>query len=397
MPKPNYAHVRRQTFAIADLEPAPYNARSITQEALAGLSRSIESFGLLALPVVNVAGGKARLVGGHQRVEAMRAAGVQSVECVVVDLDPTTERQANFALNNPHIEGSFVPELTRALLDEIAKSLPEDRAKDVQALRLDVLMRQVIRGAVQTEADRSVRDGKTADESVPAYPKSAASSKLGTIYALGQHRLHCGHLNAPGTLEAFGLERANLTVMSLIARQDLSLELIDVMLRHALSNTEGAIYVATSSDNLPRLQGRFVELGGHWSNTIVAFDPDVRSKTQSFPDATIPVIYGWPEGQAHAHYGGRDQGNVIRLTKRMAARLPVEVAVHAMLNSSTTGQLVLDPNADGGATVIAAQKTGRTLIGWVSSPREMDRVRRRWAEFEGGEGANWKAKTKAVD
>ncbi len=239
-------------------------------------------------------------------------------------------------------------------------------------------------------------DGKTADESVPAFSKSEAASKLGAIYALGQHRLHCGHLQAPGTLEAFGLERADATITSLIAKQDLSIDLIDVMLRHALSNTEGPIYVATSPSNLPRLQGRFTELGGHWSNTIVAFDPEVRSKTQAFPDAAIAIIYGWTEGQAHAYYGGRDQGNVIRLTQRLSSRLPVEVAVQAMLNSTTTGGVVLDPNADGGATVIAAEKTGRRVVGWVSSAREMDRVRRRWAEFVSGEGVNWKAKTKAV-
>ncbi len=392
----NYARVRRRIFQLSELEPAPYNARSITNEALAGLSRSIEGFGLLALPVVNVADGKARLVGGHQRVEALRKAGVESVECVVVEFDAATERQANFALNNPHIEGAFVPELTRALLDEIAKALPEDRAAEIQGLRLDVLMRQVIRGAQQSEGDRTVRDGKTSDEALPAYSKSEAVSKVGTVYALGEHRLHCGGLQAPGSLEAFGFQRANATVTSLIAKQDLSIDLIDVILRQALSNTEGAIYVATSTANLPRLHARFIELGGHWSNTIVAFDPNVRSKTLAFPDATIPVLYGWPEGQAHAYYGGRDQGNVVRLSQRMATRLPVEVAVRAMLNSTVTGGLVLDPNADGGATVIAAEKTGRRVLGWVSTAREMDRVRRRWAEFVGGAGANWRARTKAV-
>lgn len=70
--------------------------------------------------------------------------------------------------------------------------------------------------------------------------------------------------------------------------------------------------------------------------------------------------------------------------------------VKAIQNSTTTGQRVLDVLADGGTTLIAAEKTGRRLLGYVSSPREADRVRRRWAQFVHGEGADWKALTVAV-
>ena len=55
---------------IADLTPAPYNPRTISGEALAGLKTSVREFGDISGIVYNTRSG--HLVCGHQRLEALK-------------------------------------------------------------------------------------------------------------------------------------------------------------------------------------------------------------------------------------------------------------------------------------------------------------------------------------
>jgi DNA modification methylase len=57
---------------------------------------------------------------------------------------------------------------------------------------------------------------------------------------------------------------------------------------------------------------------------------------------------------------------------------------------------VLDAYMAHGATLIAAEKSGRKLIGYVGSAREMDRIRNRWTRFVHGPNADWRKKTGTV-
>lgn len=391
----DYARIKRRVFKIAELQDAPYNARSITQDALRGLTESLSRFGVLALPIVNVKHSPPRIVGGHQRIAALRQMGVEDVECVVVNFDEATERQANFTLNNPHIEGTFVPALTRELLEELAKACADqDLLPD---LRLDALLKQVVRNAEATTADKVVKVGKIEDDVSEPPAKSTAVSKAGQVYALGEHRILCGKLSAPGDIAALGVDRASMAFVTLTNLPDNpSAEILDVLIRHALQNTSGAVYLSTRTDTLPIVHARLVECGGHWSNTIVCYHEAAPSKKVPFNCVSTALVYGWPEGQQHPFYGGLSRGNVWKLKTPVGQHAPVEVAVQAIQDSSAAGQRVLDVMADGGTTLIAAEKTGRKLVGYVSSPREADRVRRRWSQFVHGEGADWKALTVSV-
>lgn len=396
-PVKNYARVRRQVFQLADLEVAPYNSRTITQEALKGLGESLAAFGVLAPPIVNVAGKKPRLVGGHQRVTQLEEMGATEAECIVVEFDELKEKRANFALNNKHIEGDFVPELTRALLDEIAQSAA-DAEGVMKSLRLDMLTKQIIRNASASAADLEVRTGQTEDDDIPPYSSSKALSKTGTIYKLGDHLLYCGRLAEPGDLNAFGVESADMALTIVAGKKQWTEDGLNVLLAHAIANTEGGIYFATNDAHLAQVQELFAGQGGYWSTTIVAYDPDLQAKkTQPLRNVSIPLIYGWRAGVIRHFYGNRSQGNAWKLKGRVTQNvLPVEAAVNAILNSTTVGQLVLDVNVTDGSTVIAAEKTGRKVVGIVPTPKDMDRVRRRWTEFAKGKKSKWQTATKAT-
>tara|TARA_R100001086_G_scaffold236587_1_gene160104 strand:+ start:1867 stop:3039 length:1173 start_codon:yes stop_codon:yes gene_type:complete len=389
--------VRRQVFAIEDLEPAPNNNRTITQEALRGLSTSLERFGLLALPIVNVRDGACRIVGGHSRIEALRREGVEEVECVVVKLSEKDERLANLALNNPLIEGDFVPGLTRELLEEIGTMVEEPEVLMAE-LRLDRLLRKTLKGATGGDAHFDVADGAVDDDEVPPYSKLRAASKMGSSYRLGDHVLQCNRLSEPFDVRDSGEEPAQMAITGIFTRKQWAAETIRTLLAHSLLNADGAVYVATTEQHFVNVIEHFLPAGSCTMQVLCVHEPG-RSPRAGVPYrvAAMPVLYGWRSGVAKAFYGGLEHGTSWPLRGKLpSGRMPVEFAVTAIQNSSAAGEIVLDPHVTDGSTVIAAEKTGRLLRGMVPNTKDMDRVRRRWAEFVKGPGADWKSMTPEI-
>lgn len=397
----SYARVQVERFKIADLQPAPYNARQITDVALQGLVSSMERFGVLALPVVNRRkDGSLRLIGGHQRVKGLQQEGVQEVDCVVVRFDDEKEQRANFALNNPHIEGTFVPEMTRDLLRQLDEAFGATTPAMMGDLRLDTLLKQVLREIGQTAGVDDVEThGKTLDDDVVSLGKSVSDSKPGAFYQLGLHRLYCGKLAEVGSLDGFEVEAADMGFSRFAATSEYGENYLAVYLGHLLANADGGVYVATSNARLAQVQRAFEALGGHWSNTLVCFDPATKGRAdEPFRDVSIPILYGWRDGVMRMFYGDRTQANCWHLKKTPPKDdVPVEAVVRHLFNSSKKGGVVLDVHADRGTTVIAAEKTGRRCIGYVASPRDMDRVRARWTRFVFGPDKNWKTVTNRVE
>ena len=144
--------MEREVVKISALKAAPYNPRQISGEALAGLSKSLERWGVVQEVVANKRTGY--IVGGHQRVAALKKMGVKEVPVVWVDLDDVEEKALNVALNNPHISGEF-DDTIAGLLTEIRDGIGPD---DFEALMLDDLLPQS-----EPEPDYSVLDDDELD------------------------------------------------------------------------------------------------------------------------------------------------------------------------------------------------------------------------------------------
>ena len=106
--------MQTEQVATADLAGmgAAYNPRKISAHDLKALRRSLREFGTVEPIVVNRR--SKTVVGGHQRVKAAEAEGIDSLPVVYVDLDETAERQLNLALNR--IAGEFDRESLAAIL-----------------------------------------------------------------------------------------------------------------------------------------------------------------------------------------------------------------------------------------------------------------------------------------
>ena len=116
------ADLKFKKFKIEQIKPAKYNPRTISDEAMAGLARSIYKFGCVEPIIVNVRGNINRIVGGHQRYKVIKAAGIKEVICVTVNLKPADEKLLNLTLNNPHTQGEFIAPLNDHI-DELKEQI----------------------------------------------------------------------------------------------------------------------------------------------------------------------------------------------------------------------------------------------------------------------------------
>ena len=108
---------------ITMLREAPWNSNVMADEMLDRLRESISRFGLVENLVVRPIDDEFEVLGGNQRLQVLREAGVVEAPCVVVDLDDANARLLAQALNR--IEGVDDIGIKAELLRDVLDSLPE--------------------------------------------------------------------------------------------------------------------------------------------------------------------------------------------------------------------------------------------------------------------------------
>lgn len=115
-----------QLVKIAELNPAAYNPRKISDLKYAALKKSIETEGFVEPMVVQKSG--MRIIGGHQRLRALKdiceeqgldaslAVGAIEIPCVVLDISDVKAKKLNIKLNQG---GDFDAEPLGELLIDI--------------------------------------------------------------------------------------------------------------------------------------------------------------------------------------------------------------------------------------------------------------------------------------
>lgn len=93
---------------IESLKPVEYNPRKINEKAFEQLKKSIKEFDCVEPIIVNSYQGREKnVIGGHQRLKAMKSLGWKKVPCVYVSLDELGEKELNVRLNKNGGEFDF--------------------------------------------------------------------------------------------------------------------------------------------------------------------------------------------------------------------------------------------------------------------------------------------------
>ena len=176
---------RWQRMPLSRLAPNERNPRTITNEALGRLTRSLAELGNLSPVTFNVRTG--RLVGGHQRLKCLQAMGHTETDAWCVDLPEEKESAAMLALNNS------AGEWDDDGLAELLKELQEDGAN----LELT--------GFPDAELERLVQELGGDEPAADAEPQLDRADELnatwkvqpGDLWQIGRHRLLCGDSTDP--------------------------------------------------------------------------------------------------------------------------------------------------------------------------------------------------------
>jgi DNA modification methylase len=155
-----------------------------------------------------------------------------------------------------------------------------------------------------------------------------------------------------------------------------------------LNVSKGALYICMSCAELHTLQAAFKEVGGKWSTFIIWAKNTFTLGRSDYQRQFEPILYGWKEGNSHYWCGDRDQGDVWFYDKPYKNDLhptmkPIELVVRAIKNSSQVNNIILDPFAGSGTTLIAAESIGRKARLIELEPKYVDVIIKRWQDFTG--------------
>lgn len=112
--------MRTAIMKLADINPATYNPRERLKtgdKEYEDLKNSLERFGTVVPLIYNTTTNT--LVSGHQRLNILKANGVEETEVVVIEADEDSEKLLNIALNK--IDGDWDYEKLRDLFAEMSE------------------------------------------------------------------------------------------------------------------------------------------------------------------------------------------------------------------------------------------------------------------------------------
>ncbi len=420
-----------QEFQLAELNPAEYNPHAITDDALAGLTKSLERFGCVEPIVVNIRGGRNRIVGGHSRCKGLLALGVTRAVCVTVDLSDAEEKLLNVTLNNPRIQGQFTDALG-VMIAKLRASLPDESAL------LDLRIRELA-----ADLPDPPREGRTGDDEIPEPPKKAIT-KPGDLWILGDHRLLCGDSTKKDLVgRCLQAERPRLMVtdppygvqyrpnwrndagvssstkVATVANDNRASwsETFNLFSPSAIYVWHGALHAAEVERSLTAcgfelraqiiwVKRRFVLSRGHYhwrhepcfyavrknggggqwrggrkQSTVWA---DIIDHFAEMPELLVcPVdaetLYAFEAGRTTVWEIPYDKG----VGSDHATQKPVECMARPMQHNSSEGDTVSDPFLGTGSTIIAAEKLGRKCYGLEIDPVYCDVIVERWQAWTG--------------
>ncbi len=381
------------------LLPYAANARAHSDDQVAQIAGSIAAFGFNVPCLVDEAG---VLIAGHGRLLAARQLELETVP--VIRLEHLSEAQARafrIADNRIAENAGWDEGLLRVELEQLREA---EFDLDLTGFDLDEIDR-LLQGAEDGSA------GNIDDDEAPETPEQPIT-RSGDLWLLGGHRLLCGDATVAADIERVldgGLADLCFTdppynvgygnsakdrmrgKRRRIRNDNLGADFerfLGAACTNMLAVTKGTAYICMSSSELPTLQRAFREAGGHWSTFLIWAKNTFTLGRADYQRQYEPILYGWKEGADHYWCGARDQGDVWFVDKPARNDLhptmkPVALIERAVRNSSKGRDVVLDPFAGSGSTLIAAEKTGRTARLVELDPGYCDVVVRRWQEWTG--------------
>ena len=415
------------------LIPYGRNARTHQDDQVAQIAASIVEFGWTNPILVDAEG---VVVAGHGRLLAARRLGLEAVPVVILGhLTPAQRRAYVIADNKLALNAGWNEELLAAELHALNGEGFDLALTGFSDAELDALMAPLDSEARSDDADDA------ADET-PDSPREAVSRR-GDLWMMGRHRLHCGSsTDAVAVSRVMGGERAMLVFTSppYGNQRDYTTDGVgdwEALMQGAFTclpvTDEAQVLVNLGlihRDNewKPYWQGwlewmreqgwrRFglytwdqgPGLPGDWNGRLApAFELLFHfNRVARKPNKIVPCKWAGHINDTHGGMRSRDghvgewshagQGvqdtripdSVIRITRHKArgietehpAVFPVALPEFVMRAYSNEGDVVYEPFAGSGTSLIAGERTGRTVSAIELAPEYVDVAVLRWRKL----------------
>lgn len=403
-----------------ELQDNPRNARTHDKRQLKQIKDSIVAFGFTNPLLVDETG---VLIAGHGRLSAAKALGLESVPVIMLEhLNDAQKRALMLADNKIALNAGWDMEL---LADELADLSSMDLEFGLELTGFDVADIDIIIGGA---SDRSAEAGEMApvpDETLPIV------TRRGDLWHLGKHRVLCGDArssddfaallggckvdmvftdppyNVPIAGHVSGKGRARHRefheASGEMTRPGFTAFLDEVLTNTSKSCRDGAIAFVCMDW---RHMGELLEAGQRafdaylnlcvWAKTNGGLGSLYRSQHE--------LVFVFRKGKVQHRnnvqlgrfgrnrtnvwtYAGVNtfrEGRMEELSAHPTAK-PVALVRDAILDVSKRGEIVLDPFLGGGATLMAAEQSGRVAYAMDIDPAYIDVTLRRWRKDTGEE------------
>lgn len=402
-----------QQIKIKDLKLAEYNPRKISDADLEALKNSIREFGFVEPIVANK---NNQIVGGHQRVKAAQALGIESVPVFYVDLPAEKEKILNLALNRIH--GDWDEGKLAKIIDEL-KDLPELDLSGFNDGEITSLLDSISKNKEgDFDVDKAVEEIKE------------PQSRPGEVYELGRHRLMCGDsaseddvkklLNGvkmdlvftdpPYNVSYKSRGQNRKTWADAYGDDDYSENDFEEFCYKAFKNfyqnlkRGGVYYISSGYSSLPAFWKALRRLnlkpsgvivwdklspGMGWSDYWYQHEQIITGFNASEDDQDVYdyLIYGFDDKSKRYFKKQKRLSDIWRVAREARqsyvhpTQKPIKLIENALFNSSKRNDLVLDLFGGSGSTLIACEKNDRIAFLMERSPLFCDVIRKRYEEY----------------
>lgn len=382
------------------------------------LADGMESFGFIGTIVVD---DQDQILAGHARREAALLAGIEEVDCVVVDYLNEAEKRAFLLADNRLALDATIDPLKLAIQIEQIVSIDFRFELSGTGFEADELDR------IRIDFSPEERGPSPRDEALPAPAEGPPVCQPGDLVELGRHRLLCGD-----SLLAESYERlldgvaASLVISDppynvpiaghvggsgkikqrefAMAAGEMSREAFTHFLSSVFSNCtafskDGSLHyhfmdwrhlreiLDAGHANYRELKNVIV-----WNKGVGGMGSLYRSQHELvllFKNGSAPHVNNVQLGAKGRYrtnvwnYRGLNTGGADRLEelRRHPTAKPVQMLADAMLDASWPNSIFLDPFGGSGSTLIAAEKTGRRARLIEIDPLYCDSIVRRWQTY----------------
>jgi site-specific DNA-methyltransferase (adenine-specific) len=364
-----------------DINKLSFLEKNPRQGDIEAVAKSYEQFGQRK-PIVATKDNV--VIAGNHQLAAARSLGWDSIAVLYVDDDEITAKAFALADNRTAELGTYDDDLLADLLSEVS-SVPE--LMDSTGFSEDDLFDLI--GFEEVEEK----------EEVPEVPKDS-NTKYGDRYKLGNHTLVCGD----ATLIEFYPDNAEICLtdppygVDYVGKTKDKLTLENDSVDEALGLLEDSFgnIAATIKKNIfvfhPNLyQNEFLQEYKkyfHLSSELIWVKNHFTIGRGDFHWKSEPILYGWVIKGQHNWYGDRKQSNVLEFNKPTKNKhhptmKPIDLIEYLLKLTTKVNDIVLDPFAGSGSTLIAAEETKRKCYAIELDPAYCDVIIERWEKFTG--------------